>query len=132
MNKIYLLLPDLYLSLTPCFFRASRCLGRDLGESLVAIFFGDLSHLTFQHSRFSLKGILTIALLCYQYLFYFRANEKQALSALEKKFAEEKKQRSDFQQKLEAERKNKKEANAERVAAVAQQSANRNVYIFAS
>ena len=38
------------------------------------------------------------------------------MSALEKKLVEEKKQRTDFQQKLEAERKNKKEANAERVS----------------
>ena len=37
-----------------------------------------------------------------------RAGEKQALSSLEKKLLEERKQRSDFQLKLETERKNKK------------------------
>ena len=50
--------------------------------------------------------------------------EKQTLTSLEKKLAEEKKQRSDFQLKLETERKSKKEANAERNLAQAQQSAN--------
>jgi len=53
-----------------------------------------------------------------------RAGEKQTLTSLEKKLAEEKKQRSDFQLKLETERKSKKEANAERNLAQAQQSAN--------
>lgn len=53
-----------------------------------------------------------------------KAVEKQTLTSLEKKLAEEKKQRSDFQLKLETERKSKKEANAERNLAQAQQSAN--------
>jgi len=53
-----------------------------------------------------------------------RAGEKAALTNLEKKLAEERKQRSDFQLKLETERKSKKEANAERNLAQAQQSAN--------
>lgn len=53
-----------------------------------------------------------------------RASEKQTLHALEKKFAEEKKQRIECQQKLDAERRHKKEVNAERVAAAAQQSVN--------
>jgi hypothetical protein len=53
-----------------------------------------------------------------------KAVEKQNLTSLEKKLAEEKKQRSDFQLKLETERKSKKEANAERNLAQAQQSAN--------
>jgi len=53
-----------------------------------------------------------------------RAGEKQTLNSLEKKLAEEKKQRSDFQIKLETERKSKKEAAAERNAALTQQSAN--------
>ena len=46
------------------------------------------------------------------------------MHALEKKFAEEKKQRVECQQKLDAERRHKKEVNAERVAAAAQQSVN--------
>merc|ERR1719357_2256803 len=53
-----------------------------------------------------------------------KAVEKQTLTSLEKKLAEEKKQSSDFQLKLETERKSKKEANAERNLAQAQQSAN--------
>jgi len=53
-----------------------------------------------------------------------KAVEKQTMTSLEKKLADEKKQRSDFQLKLETERKSKKEANAERNLAQAQQSAN--------
>ena len=46
------------------------------------------------------------------------------MTSLEKKLAEEKKQRSDFQLKLETERKSKKEAKAEMNLAQQQQSAN--------
>ncbi len=46
-----------------------------------------------------------------------RAGEKAALSTLEKKLADERKQKTEFQIKLETERKTKKEAaNAERSA----------------
>lgn len=48
-------------------------------------------------------------------LLQTRATEKAAITSLEKKLAEERKQKTDFQIKLETERKSKKEAaNAER------------------
>ena len=53
-----------------------------------------------------------------------RAGEKQTLNSLEKKYMEEKKQRGEYQVKLESERKSKKEAAAERKAALTEQSAN--------
>jgi len=90
----------------------------DLREQIISYMSGE-RHLKSEISNLQVEKSLLESRVAG--LMSTRAGEKAALSTLEKKLAEERRQKTDFQVKLETERKSKKEAaSAERNAHAAQ------------